>query len=184
VVFVGSLVDSRVDPSALTPEYKAREYRRRVEGVEKLVDGRERATLAEQLREYMRSLDPVVLTFEVTQVYKGTVGRHQEIVVPQAETGGTCGFYVPSGAGPWVVFAQQSAGDSYRLDPGQYSSGFSSVCPGGSRALADDGAPALGGPAGEPGWPDSLVGVGAVAAAVAAGLGLATLRARRRTSAK
>jgi hypothetical protein len=79
------------------------------------------------------------------------------------------------------VFAYNSAGDRYRLEPGQFASGWCS----GSRPLADGGEPALGGPpAGEPGWPASLaVGVGVLAAGVAAGLGLAALRARRRASA-
>jgi hypothetical protein len=186
-VFVGRLVSSRVDPSALTREYRAREYREyreRVGRAMKLVDLRKRASLADQLRGPMRNVDPVVLTFEVTRVYKGVVGKPQEIVVPRPAGRGDCGTYVPSGTGPWLVFAQQSVADWYQLDPGQYVSGFSSVCTGGSRALADGGAPALGGLAGEPGWPDSLVGVGALAAAVAAGLGLATLRARHRASAK
>jgi hypothetical protein len=182
-VFVGRLVGSRVDPSALTREYRAREYREYREQVGqamKLADRRQRASFADQLRGPMRNVDPVVLTFEVTRVYKGVVGKPQEIVFPRPAGGEACGSYVPSGPGPWLVFAQRSVGDVYQLDPGQYASGFSSVCAGGSRALADGGAPALGGLAGESGWPDSLVGVGALAVAVAAGLGLAALRARHR----
>jgi hypothetical protein len=139
-------------------------------------------------------VDPsVVLTFEVSRVYKGAVGKRQEIVIPPAATrNGTCGFYVPAGPGPWLLFAYRSSGDStLQLDPGQYLSTFGSVCPGGSRALAAGGEPALGGPpAGAPGGPDSwpslaslVVDVGVLAAGVVGGLGLAAFRARRRASA-
>jgi hypothetical protein len=120
-----------------------------------------------------------VLTFQVSRVYKGAVGKRQEIVIPLGWS--TCdGLGVDPRLGPVVVFASKPAGDRSRLEPGQYGSGMCS----GSRPLADGGAPALGGPwAGVPGWPDSAVGVGALAAGVAAGLGLAALRARRRASA-
>jgi len=173
-VFVGALVDSRVDPSVLTRKYRQARLKERDE------------------RSIFRNLDPVVLTFEVSRVYKGAVGKRQEIVIPPAATrGGTCGFYVPADLGPWLLFAYQSPDDdTFKLDPGQYLSGFSTVCSGGSRALADGGEPALGGPpAGAPGGRDGwlspaglVVGVGVLAAGVAAGLGLATLRARRRAS--
>ena len=174
-VFVGALVNSRVDPSVFTRKYREARLRDR------------------NARSTFRDLDPVVLTFEVSRVYKGAVGKRQEIVIPPAATrDGTCGFYVPAGLGPWLVFGYQTSGDdTYQLDPGQYLSTFGSLCSGGSRALADGGEPALGGPpAGAPGGPDSwpfparlVVGVGVLAVGVAAGLGLAILRARRRASA-
>ena len=120
-----------------------------------------------------------VLTFQVSRVYKGAVGKRQEIVVPLGWS--TCdGLGVDPRLGPVVVFASKPAGDRFRLEPGQYGAGLCS----GSRLLADGGAPALGGPrAGESGWPDSLVGVGVLVAGVVAGLGLAAFRARRRASA-
>jgi hypothetical protein len=174
-VFVGTLVDSRVDPSVLTLKHREARLRER------------------DARSTFRNLDPVVLTFEVSPVYKGAVGKRQEIVIPPAATrDGMCGFYVPATPGPWLLFADKLPDDNpYQLDPGQYLSGFSTVCSGGSRALADGGEPALGGPpAREPKGPDSwpfpaslVVGVGVLAAGVTAGLGLATLRARRRASA-
>jgi hypothetical protein len=149
-VFVGELVGSRIDPSATIPRETGR----------------------------IRFPAPVVLTFKVSQVYKGAVGAHQEIVTP--ETGGTCGNEL-SGAGTFLVFARDSAGDMYRLGPGQYTSGFCS----GSRALADDGKPALDSPGRPDSWPATTllaVGIGVLAVGVAAGLGLAGLRARRRPS--
>lgn len=182
VLFVGTLVSSRVDPSVLTREYRQREEKR----IKELQERFGQSALAGEL-------DPVVLTFDVSRVYKGAVGKRQEIVIPtEARSGGTCGFYVPAGPGPWLLFAYRSSGDNtFQLDPGQYLSGFTSVCSGGSRELAAGGEPALGGPpAGAPGGPDSwpspaslVVGVGVLAAGVGAGLGLATLRARRRPSA-
>ena len=39
-----------------------------------------------------------MLTFKVSRVYKGKVGKRQEIVIPPVATGGvgdTCQFYVP-----------------------------------------------------------------------------------------
>ena len=199
-LFVGTLVSSRVDPSLLTREYREEKKRR------------------EQVNpSAIRESDPVVLTFEVTRVYKGAVGKRQEIVIshpPAADKRifDTCRSYVPATPGPWLLFASRPSGDSrLQLDPGQYTSGFASVCPGGSRALAQGGEPTLGGPparapsgptssppslarggppARAPGRPDSwpsstslVVGVGVLAAGVAAGLGLAILRARRRASA-
>jgi hypothetical protein len=204
----------------------------------------------QRARELMRSSDPAVVaqglqsdssrtvwTFEVSRVYKGAVGKRQEIVAPPGGSGGAncsgLGLRSP-GPGPFLVFAYSSAGDLYRLEAGQYASNMCS----GSRSLTD-GEPALGGlPAHEPsgrdssppstrgglsaggsGGPDSspspaeaspnrppatsgglvatgtgssdahstatvsLVGVGVLAAGVVAGLGLATLRARRRASA-
>jgi hypothetical protein len=146
--------------------------------------------------EFTRTSDPRVLvralrndtsrtvwTFQVSRVYKGAVGERQEIVAPPGgPSGANCsgvGVRHP-GTEPFLVFASNSAGARYRLEPGQYTSNMCS----GSRPLADGGDPDLGGlSAGEPGWPDSLVGVGALAVVVAAGLGLAVLRARRRASA-
>ena len=177
-VFVGTLVSSRVDRSVLTREYRQRQEKR----IEEEPVGR--STLA-------NLLDPVVLTFEVSRVYKGAVGKRPEIAIPPAAAtnGGLCEFYVPAGPGPWLLFAHQSSGDTFQLGPGQYVSTFSTLC-GGSRALADGGEPALGGPpARQPSGPDSwpcparlVVGVGVLAVGVGAGLGLATRRARRRAS--
>lgn len=193
VLFVGTLVNSRVDPSVLTREY--REERKRRERVD---------------RSAVPEPDPVVLTFEVSRVYKGAVGKRQEIVIPfppvaDGRVHDTCGSYVPATPGPWLLFASQPSGDNtFQLDPGQYLSGFTQLCLG-SRALADGGepgrgrapgvavsspSPTRGGPPAAPSGPDSspsptslVVGVGVLAAGVAAGLGLAILRARRRASA-
>jgi hypothetical protein len=168
-VFVGRLVSSRVDPSALAREYRQREEK----GIEELKERFGQSVLV------VHQADPVVLTFKVSRVYKGAVGKRQEIVIRPG--GSDCGgLGVDPRPGPVLVFAYKPAGGSFRLEPGQYVSGGCS----GSRLLADGGAPALGGPwAGEPGWPDSLVGVGVLVAGVAAGLGLAAFRARRRASA-
>jgi hypothetical protein len=166
-VFEGTLVSrvDRVDRAAraeLAREFGTRPYR---------VD-----RVRELMRKLMRGSDRAVLTFEVRRVYKGAVGERQEIIAPL----GPCPLPL-SGAGPFLVFANNPSQDmsrQYQLEPGQYVSGL------GSRALADGGKPALGPPAGEPGWPDSLVGVGVLVAGVAAGLGLAALRARLRASAE
>jgi hypothetical protein len=88
VLFVGTLVSSRVDPSVLTREY--REERKR----------RERVNPSAVLES-----DPVVLTFEVSRVYKGAVGKRQEIVIPfppaaDKRVHDTCGSYVPASPGP------------------------------------------------------------------------------------
>jgi hypothetical protein len=119
-----------------------------------------------------------VLTYQVSRVYKGAVGKRQEIVIP---LGWSEGGGVNPRPGPFLVFAYKPPGERFRLEPGQYVSGICS----GSRLLADGGPPALGGPrrASEPGWPDSPVGVGVLVAGVAAGLGLAAFKARRRASA-
>jgi hypothetical protein len=130
-------------PRPLGPAFRDRQREQRRRLAEGLVDRRQRAAVAEQLDRYLASWDPVVLTFEVGRVYKGTVGDHQEIVIPQPLAGGSCGDYVPSGPGPWLIMAHRPSGSPYRLDPGQYLSGFSS-CPGGSRALANGGHPDLG----------------------------------------
>ena len=165
-VFEGTLVSrvDRIDRAAraeLAREVETRPYR---------VD-----RVRELMRKLTHSSDRAVLTFEVSRVHKGTVGEHQEIVTSV----GPCSLPL-SGAGPFLVFANKPSHDmsrQYQLDPGQYVSGL------GSRALADGGKPALGPSAGDFGWPDSLVGVGVLVAGVAAGLGLAALRARLRTSA-
>jgi hypothetical protein len=168
-VLVGALV-SRVDRIDRAAQTARAELARKV-GI--------RPYSVDQVRELIgkvaRSSDRAVLTFEVWRVYKGAVGERQEIVTSP----GPCARPL-SGAGPFLVFAHKPSPDmarQYQLQPGQYV--FSS----GSRALADGGEPSLGPSAGEPGWPDSLVGVGVLAAGVAAGLGLAALRARRRASA-
>jgi hypothetical protein len=129
------------------------------------------------VRAVRNDMSRTVWTFKVSRVYKGAVGKRQEIVT--AVGGSSCGLD-RHGPGRFLVFAYKPAGDRSLLEPGQYGSGLCS----GSRPLADGGAPVLGGPwAGVPGWADSAVGVGALAAGVAAGLGLAALRARRRASA-
>jgi hypothetical protein len=201
VLFVGTLVGSRVDPSVLTREYRQREEQR-------IKELKERFGQSAMVR---REPDPVVLTFEVSRVYKGAVGKRQEIVIPPAAIGGfgdTCQSYVPADPGPWLLFADKLSGDrTLQLDPGQYVSGFTRLCLG-SRAAGGEpgrggppvGAPGVavsspsptrgGPPAAAPSGPDSspsptglVVGVGVLAAGVGVGLGLAILRARRRASA-
>jgi hypothetical protein len=77
-VFVGALVDSRVDPSVLTRKYREARLRER------------------DARSTFRNLDPVVLTFEVSRVYKGAVGKRQEIVIPPGPPGtGPAGSMFP-----------------------------------------------------------------------------------------
>jgi hypothetical protein len=122
-VFVGELVGSRVDPSASSRETRRIPYPA-----------------------------PVVLTFKVSRVYKGAVGERQEIVTPGGGDGGCGGFGIGlRGTGPFRVYAFDSAGYMYRLEPGQYASNLCS----GSRALADRGTPAPGGPpASAPGRPE------------------------------
>ena len=150
-VFVGELVGSRVDPSTSTP----RETRR------------------------IPYPAPVVLTFKVSQVYKGAVDERQEIVTRGGGEAGCGGFGSGlRGTGPFLVYAFDSPGAMYRLGPGQYTSNLCS----GSRALADGGKPALERPGGPDNWPATTqlaVGVGVLAVGVAAGLGLAALRTRR-----
>jgi hypothetical protein len=194
VLFVGTLVSSRVDSSVLTREY--REERKRRERVDRWA---------------VPQSDPVVLTFEVTRVYKGAVGKRQEIVIPfppvaDKRVHDTCGSYVPATPGPWLLFASPLSGDStLQLDHGQYISGFTRLCLG-SRALADGGEPGSGrapgvavsspsstrggplaaaprGPISSPSPTGLLIGVGVLAAGVGAGLGLAIVRGRRRASA-
>ena len=154
----------------------------------------------QQARDLMHSSNPAdrtraprsdssraVLTFEVSRVYKGAVGNRQQIVTDPGEPGGpTCGgMAVPSGE-PFLVFAWQASPElsrRFQLNPGQYVSGWCS----GSRPLAHGGAPALGPSAksatgGPERWSATtqlVVGVGVLAVGVAAGLGLASLRARR-----
>ena len=168
-VFVGTLVsqvNQRDWAAAAARDELARELQRRPyrrQRVDKL------------LRKVARSSDRAVLTFEVRRVYKGTVGRRQEVVTSQHPS---CPPLV-SGPGPFLIFANNPSpaiSRQYQLDPGQYTLSL------GSRALADGGEPDLR----RPGWlaPDSIVvGVAVLAAGIAAGLALATLRARRRPSA-
>jgi len=206
VLFVGTLVGSRVDPSVLTREYRQREEKR-IKELKELKEERFGPPTTAPAGEP----DPVVLTFEVSRVYKGAVGKRQEIVIPSPPVADrrvhdTCGSYVPATPGPWLLFASPLSGDSrLQLDPGQYVSGFGRLCLG-SRRLAAGGEPGGGRapgvavsspsstrggpPAAAPSRPDSspsptslVVGVGILAAGVGAGLALAILRARRRASA-
>jgi hypothetical protein len=169
MVFEGTLVSrvDRIDRAAQAARAQlAREVGTRPYPVDRV---------RELMRKVERSSDRAVLMFEVRRVYKGAVGERQEIVTPL----GPCARPL-SGAGPFLVFAHQPSpamSRQYQLEPGQYGSGL------GSRALADGGTPALVPSAGELGWPDSLVGVGVLVAGVAAGLGLAILRVRRRAGA-
>jgi hypothetical protein len=123
-VFVGELIGSRVDPSAIP-----RETRR------------------------IPNPAPVVLTFEVSQVHKGAVGARQEVVTPGGGEASCGGFGIGlRSRGPFLVFAFNSAGDTYRLAPGQYASNLCS----GSRALGGSGtsatsAPPATGASGQPG---------------------------------
>ena len=111
----------------------------------------------------MHSSDRAVLTFEVRRVYKGTVGKRQEVVTSL----GPCSRPL-SGPGLFLIFANKPSpaiSRQYQLDPGQYTFGL------GSRALADGGEPDLG----RPGWlaPKSFgVGVAVLAAGIAARTGL------------
>ena len=60
-----------------------------------------------------------MLTFKVSRVYKGAVGEHQEIVTPGGGDAGCGGFGSGlRGTGPFQVYAFESAGDMYRLEPG------------------------------------------------------------------
>ena len=113
-VFVGELIGSRVDSSALP-----------------------RATRR------ISFPAPVVLTFKVSRVVKGAVSERQEIVTPGGGSAGCGGVGIGlRGVGPFLVFAYDSAGDMYRLGPGQYASNLCS----GSRALTDSGTSTPGGP--------------------------------------
>jgi hypothetical protein len=168
-VFVGMLVSqvnqwdwaAEAARDELVREVQRRPYRRQ--------------RVDELLRKMTHSSDRAVLTFEVRRVYKGRVGRRQEVVTSLAPS---CPPLV-SGPGSFLIFANNPSpaiSHRYQLGPGQYILGL------GSRALADGGEPDLG----RPGWPapDSVVvGVAVLALGIAAGLALATLRARRRSSA-
>jgi hypothetical protein len=147
-------------------------------------EGQRRPYRPDRIQELMRrvtnSSDRAVLTFEVRRVYKGVVGKRQEIVSRMSND--TCRREF-AGPGPFLIFAWRPSPDAsgpFQLEPGQYRSDMN-IC-NRSRAPADGGEPALGMPSDESGWPDSLVGVGILAAGVAAGLILATLRARRRAT--
>jgi hypothetical protein len=168
-VFVGTLVsqvNQRDRAAEAAREELAREVQRRPY---------RRQRVDELLRKVDHSSDRAVLTFEVRRVYKGRVGRRQEVVTSQHPS---CPPLV-SGPGPFLIFATNPSpaiSRRYQLGPGQYTLSL------GSRALADGGEPNLG----RPGWlaPDSVVvGVAVLAAGIAGGLALATLRARRRPSA-
>jgi hypothetical protein len=174
-VFVGTVL-SRVnlsDPAAVAARAElAREGQRRPYRLDRIQELMHRVT---------NSSDRAVLTFEVHRVYKGAVGKRQEIVSRMSND--TCRREF-AGRGPFLILAWRPSPDAsrqFQLEPGQYRSDMN-IC-NRSRALADGGEPSLGMLSDEAGWSDSLVGVGALAAGVAAGLGLAALRARRRASA-
>jgi hypothetical protein len=165
-VFVGELVSrvDRTDQAALAElDELAREPKsRRSDRFDQL------------LGEVMGS--SAVLTFEVSRVYKGAVGERQEIVTAAK----FCGLEL-RGPGPFLVFAHKpspATSRHYQIKPGQYVSGMGSA-----RSLADGGGPALGGPVHWSSRVSLAVGVGVLAVGVAAGLGLAAFRARRRASA-
>jgi hypothetical protein len=155
-VFVGELVGSRVDPSVLTREYRQREEKR----IKELKERFGQSALAVRL-------DPVVLTFEVSRVYKGAIDERQEIVTPGGGEAACGGF--GSGlrdTGPFLVYAYDLAGAMYRPRPGQYASNLCS----GSRALADGEQAALERPGGPDNWPATTqlaVGVEVLAVGVA-----------------
>ena len=175
-VFVGTLISqvTQIDPRV---EQAQREFTRTSD----------QRVLVRALR---NDTSRTVWTFQVSRVYKGAVGEHQEIVAPPGGPGGpNCsgvGLQHP-GTAPFLVFAYNSAGDMHRLKAGQYAT---SMCSG-SRPIADGGEPDVAGlPAKAPGRSDSAssratlaVGLGVLAAAVAVGLGWFTLRARRRAGA-
>jgi hypothetical protein len=102
-----------------------------------------------------------VWTFQVSRVYKGTVGERQEIVAPPGAPGGSncsgVGGLQHPGTEPLVVFAYNSGGHRYRPKPGQYASNMCS----GSRPLAGGGEPVLGGlQAHAPGGPNRSLSPG------------------------
>jgi hypothetical protein len=165
-VFVGTLVsqvNQRDWAAAAAREELAREVQRRPP---------RRQRVDELLRKVAQSSDRAVLTFEVRRVYKGRVGRRQEVVTSWHPS---CPPLV-TGPDPFLIFANNPSpaiSSRYQLGPGQYTLAL------GSRALADGGEPDLS----RPGLlaPDSVVvGVAVLAAGILAGLALATLRAQRR----
>jgi hypothetical protein len=156
VLFVGTLVSSRVDPSVLTREY--REERNRRERVNPSA---------------VPESDPVVLTFEVSRVYKGAVGKRQEIVRLQLDPGQYLSGFTRHCLGSRALAAGGEPGGGRA--PGVAVSSPSSTR-GGPPAAARTGPDSSPSPTG------LLIG-GALAAGVGAGLGLAILRARRRASA-
>lgn len=130
-IFVGQLI-SRVDRIDPQVERAVREFTRTSN----------RAVVARAMR---NNSSRTVWTFQVSRVYKGAVGKRQEIVTPPGGPGGpNCsgvGGLQHPGTEPFLVFAYNSAGDTDRLEPGPYASNMCS----GSRPLADGGPPALGG---------------------------------------
>ena len=165
-VFVGTLV-SQVNQwdraAAAAREELAREVQRRPP---------RRQRVDELARKVAQGSDRAVLTFEVRRVYKGRVGRRQEVVTSMHPS---CPPLV-SGSGSFLIFANNpspAVSSRYQLGPGQFTLSR------GSRALADGGEPDLG----RSGRlaPDSVVvGIAVLAAGIAAGLALATRRAQRR----
>jgi hypothetical protein len=168
-VFVGTLV-SQVNQWDRAAEAARDEL---VREVQRRPPRRQRVD--ELLRKVAQSSDRAVLTFEVRRVYKGRVGRRQEVVTSLILS---CPPLV-SGPGSFLIFANNPSpaiSRRYQLGPGQYTLGL------GSRALADGGEPDFG-PPGRLAPDRIMVGVAVMAAGIAAGLALATLRARRRPSA-
>ena len=167
-VFVGMLV-SQVNQSdraaAAAREELAREVQRRPP---------RRQRVDEPARKVAQSSDRAVLTFEVRRVYKGRVGRRQEVVTSWHPS---CPPPLVTGPGPFLIFANNpspAVSSRYQLGPGQYTLSL------GSRALTDGGEPDLGRPGGGLAPDSVVVGVAVLAAGIAAGLALATRRARRR----
>lgn len=178
-VFVGTVLSrvNLIDPAAVAAR------------AELIREGQRRTYRLDRIQELMRrvtnSSDRAVLTFEVHRVYKGAVGKRQEIVSRMSK--GSCRREF-AGRGPFLIFAWRPSPDAsgpFQLESGQYRSDMN-IC-NRSRALADGGEPDLGGlPASAPSRSDSVpfparlaVGLGVLVAAVAAGLGLFTLRACR-----
>jgi len=142
-VFVGTLVSqvnqwdwaAKAARDELVREVQRRPYRR--QRVDQL------------LRKVTHSTDRAVLTFKVRRVYKGTVGRRQEVVTSLVPS---CPPPLASGPGPFLIFANNpspATSRQYQLGPGQYTLAL------GSQALADGAEPDLG----RPGWraPDGAV---------------------------
>lgn len=133
-VFVGTVLSrvNLIDPAAVAARAElAREGQRRPYRPERI---------QELMRKVTNSSDRAVLTFEVHRVYKGAVGKRQEIVSRMSND--TCRREF-AGRGPFLIFAWRPSPDAsgpFQLEPGQYRSDMN-IC-NRSRALADGGEPA------------------------------------------